>query len=183
MEIPPAPEPQRPPQVLDFVGRDEELAYYVEGAGSEPSGGGGGMPGVGKTALAVKLAEWVAPGRGLCLLALLSRERGPSRRCCTAPCRLFGLAWGRGDLRDLYQYARLTGRQPLPMESIVDYLAQFVGGRDSKSASTITTMWRTNLPWVTSSDGWSGPARLAVCRSSSPAGARRPLYGARSFCL
>ncbi len=61
VEIPPAPEPQRPPQVLDFVGRDEELGYYARRWRLDIWRWSLGCPGVGKTALAVKLAEWVAP--------------------------------------------------------------------------------------------------------------------------
>jgi transcriptional regulator with XRE-family HTH domain len=53
-------ERSRPPQLVDFVGRDRELVYFAERLKSTNLAVVTGMAGVGKTALAAELARWVA---------------------------------------------------------------------------------------------------------------------------
>ena len=65
LQVPPPPEPVRPPDVSVFVGRERELAYYTDILATAHFAIIAGMPGVGKTALAARLAFQVAadPGR------------------------------------------------------------------------------------------------------------------------
>lgn len=57
IEIPPPPPPERPPQIGTFVGRQAELDYYAGKLAEHHLVLITGMPGVGKTALAVTLAR------------------------------------------------------------------------------------------------------------------------------
>lgn len=57
VEIPPPPPPERPPQIGVFVGRQAELDYYAGKLAEHHLVLITGMPGVGKTTLAVMLAR------------------------------------------------------------------------------------------------------------------------------
>jgi tetratricopeptide (TPR) repeat protein len=56
-EMPPLPKPARLSEVIDFVGREKELAYFMEKLETSHLAVITGMAGVGKTDLAVKLAQ------------------------------------------------------------------------------------------------------------------------------
>lgn len=122
--IPPPPEPTKPPEIVGFVGRDQELNSFIEMLESTNLAVIAGMAGVGKTALAA------------ILISLVVRE----------PSRVFwhsfhegegidGIVWGlagflawhgKAELWNLLQSARLTGGQPPPTETLFDYLLQLV---------------------------------------------------------
>jgi Mrp family chromosome partitioning ATPase len=60
VEIPQPPLPNRPPRLVQFVGREMELAYYAEKLETAHIAVFSGMAGVGKTALATALVKRVA---------------------------------------------------------------------------------------------------------------------------
>jgi tetratricopeptide (TPR) repeat protein len=126
IEIPAPPEPARPPEILGFVGRDAELADYAEKLESAHLAVIAGMAGVGKTALAVKLLEWVADDRDKVFWHTFHEGEGIDATIWS----LAGfLAWhGRQDLWRLLQSTRLTGGQPPPLETLLDYVLQLVRG-------------------------------------------------------
>ncbi|MCH9662200.1 MAG: CHAT domain-containing protein [Gammaproteobacteria bacterium] len=57
LQVPPPPEPQQPPANTGFVGRETELRYFTERLKQLHIAVVSGMAGVGKTALAARLAE------------------------------------------------------------------------------------------------------------------------------
>ena len=109
----PPPEPTRPPQLLEFVGREAELDYFEEKLKSSHLAVVTGMAGVGKTSLAVMLSRrvadlnrtfWHAFHKGEGVDALLWKLAG-------------FLAWqGQEDLWRMLQSAQQTGGQPPPTE-------------------------------------------------------------------
>lgn len=128
IELPAPPEPVRPPELTGFVGRDAELAYYAEKLDATHIAVIAGMAGMGKTALAVKLLEWVADDRDRVFWHSFHEGEGIEATIWS----LAGfLAWhGRDELWKLLQSARLTGGQPPPVETLLDYVLQLVrGGR------------------------------------------------------
>jgi tetratricopeptide (TPR) repeat protein len=126
LEIPPPPELVRPPEVHGFVGRDAELTYYAEKLAATHLAVIAGMAGVGKTALATKLAEWVARDHDQVFWHSFHEGEGLD----VILWRLAGfLAWhGRDDLWRLLQSTRLTGSKPPPSETLVDYVLRLVQG-------------------------------------------------------
>lgn len=60
MSIPPPPKPEKPPVNSGFVGRKQELAHYRAQLMESDLAVIAGMPGVGKTSLAVQLANQVS---------------------------------------------------------------------------------------------------------------------------
>jgi hypothetical protein len=125
-KVTPPPEPSRPPQVAGFVGREAELTAYADRLVNEQLAVIAGMAGVGKTALAVTLAQRVADpehtfwhtfheGEGVD--ALLWKLAG-------------FLAWrGQGDLWRMLKGAQQSGGQPPLTEALLDYLFQTLRGR------------------------------------------------------
>ncbi len=125
-ELTPPPEPTRPPQVIDFVGRKAELAYYADKLATRQPAVIAGMAGVGKTALALALAQrvtlpdqvfWHAFHEGEGVDALLWKLAG-------------FLAWrGQEDVWRMLQGAQESGGQPPPIPVLFDYLFQTLRGR------------------------------------------------------
>lgn len=126
LEIPPPPEPARPPELLGFVGREAELSEFAETLLATHVAVIAGMAGVGKTALATKLIEWVANDRDRVFWHSFHEGEGIDAILW----RLAGfLAWhGRADLWRLLQSARLTGGKPPPSETLFDYVLQLSRG-------------------------------------------------------
>jgi ATP/maltotriose-dependent transcriptional regulator MalT len=125
-EIPPPPAPTRPPELVDFVGRETELSYFAEKLKTEHMAVISGMAGIGKTTMAAALIRRTADpyrtfwhsfheGEGIDVIIW----------------KLAGfLAWqGQVDLWQMLQSARLTGGQPPPPEALFDYLLQTVRGQ------------------------------------------------------
>lgn len=125
LEIAPPPEPSLPPKMVDFVGREKELAYFADRLSHGHLAVLTGMPGIGKTALAAKLAErldrpaltfWhdFHAGEGVSVLIW----------------KLAGfLAWhDRRDLWNTLQGSTQTGNPTPPPEVLLDYLFQMVRG-------------------------------------------------------
>ena len=123
VEIPPPPEPPRPPEVLHFVGRAAELSYFAAKLSAFHLAVITGMPGMGKTALAARLAGSVASPFRTFWHAFHEGEGFQS-----IVWKLAGfLAWhGQGDLWRLMQTVQATGGQLPPPETLFDYLAQMV---------------------------------------------------------
>lgn len=123
VEIPPPPEPPRPPEVQHFVGREAELGYFAAKLATYHLAVITGMPGMGKTALAARLAGRVASPFRTFWHAFHAGEGFQS-----IVWKLAGfLAWhGQGDLWRLVQTVQATGGKLPPPETLFDYLAQMV---------------------------------------------------------
>ncbi len=122
--VPPPPEPAKPPEIVGFVGRDQELTYFVDMLESAHLAVIAGMAGVGKTALAATLVGMVArePSR----IFWHSFHEGEGIDGVVWGLAGF-LAWhGKDELWKLLQSAHLTGGQPPPTETLFDYLLQLV---------------------------------------------------------
>lgn len=126
-QVPPPVEPRRPPKVDGFVGRNEELTYFAEKLEKNRLAVISGMAGVGKTALATNLAEWVSkPHKTF----WHSFKEGDGLEGVIWRLANF-LAWHkRDDLWQLLQTTRLIGGQPPPTDTLFDYLLQLLRGQD-----------------------------------------------------
>jgi len=119
----PPPEPTRPPTITNFVGRDEELTYFSQTLDERNLAIVAGMAGVGKTALAVTLTQWVAEPENVFWHTFHEGEG-----IDTTIRRLAGfLAWhGADDLWQLLEIARITGGQPPSSSEQFDYVVQLL---------------------------------------------------------
>lgn len=124
VEIPAPPEPAKPPEILGFVGRDQELTYFAQMLEESHLAVIAGMAGVGKTALAATLVAEV--GREQSRVFWYSFHEGEGIDGIVWSLAGF-LAWhGKDELWKLLQSARLTGGQPPPTETLFDYLLQLL---------------------------------------------------------
>jgi hypothetical protein len=125
-ELTPPPEPSRPPQVGEFVGREAELAAYAERLARCQPAVIAGMAGVGKTALAVSLARRVADAEHTFWHTF---HEGEGVQALLWKLAAF-LAWrGQADLWQMLQGAQQSGGQPPPTEVLLDYLFQSLRGQ------------------------------------------------------
>ena len=123
----PPPEPVRPPEVADFVGRGEELAYFAGKLQQVKLAVITGMAGVGKTALAAALAmRHSEPAH----VFWHSFHEGEGVEAVTWRLAAFLAHNGQDELWRLLEGARQTGGQTPPSETLFDYLLQMVRGRD-----------------------------------------------------
>ncbi|MBV7333217.1 phosphotransferase [Chloroflexi bacterium TSY] len=123
IEIPKPPEPTQAPEISGFVGRDDELVYYAEKLESTRLAVISGMAGVGKTALAATLASWIASANNI---FWHSFHEGDGIDVMTRKLAGF-LAWhGHEELWSVLESARITGGQPPPTETLLDYLLQLL---------------------------------------------------------
>jgi ATP/maltotriose-dependent transcriptional regulator MalT len=124
-EIPPPPEPDRPPVLADFVGRQAELAYYSEKLAKEHIAVITGMAGVGKTALAAELLKRVSRDWKIFWHSAHETEGLDALLWDLAAF----LAWhDQPELWRMLQRARLSGGQPPPVEVVFNYLLQILRG-------------------------------------------------------
>ena len=122
----PPPEPSLPAKVVDFVGRETELAYFTDRLMTGHLAVIMGMPGVGKTGLASELARrqdrptrtfWHSFHEGEGVNALIWKLAG-------------FLAWhDQGDLWNTLQSCTQTGSQAPPPELLLDYLFHMLRGQ------------------------------------------------------
>jgi serine/threonine protein kinase/tetratricopeptide (TPR) repeat protein len=122
----PPPEPSLPAKVVDFVGREAELAYFTDKLMTGHLAVILGMPGVGKTGLASELARrqdrptrtfWHSFHEGEGVNALIWKLAG-------------FLAWhDQGDLWNTLQSCTQTGSQAPPPELLLDYLFHMLRGQ------------------------------------------------------
>jgi len=126
VDIPPPPEPARPPDTTGFVGREQELAHYERILNSGNSTVIAGMVGMGKSTLAARLAQKIAePDR----LFWHTFHEGESIQAVVWKMAGF-LAWhGEDGLWQMMQHAQLSGGQPPPPEVLFDYLYQLIRGK------------------------------------------------------
>jgi serine/threonine protein kinase/tetratricopeptide (TPR) repeat protein len=120
-ELTSPPEPTRPPQAAEFVGRETELAYYADKLVARQPAVIAGMAGVGKTALALALARQVVP-----LDDIFWHSFHEGEGVDALLWKLAGfLAWrGQEDVWRMLQGAQGSGGQPPPTPVLFDYLFQ-----------------------------------------------------------
>ena len=126
IELPPPPEPERPPDVAGFVGRADELAYYETMLAQAHVAVIVGMVGMGKSALAAKLAQQATePGK------LFWHTFHPGESIQAIIWKMAGfLAWhGEDGLWQMLQRAQIGGGKPPPPEILFDYLYQLIRGQ------------------------------------------------------
>lgn len=123
--IQPPPAPEAPPDPGEFVGRRDELAYYSAKLAGSHLAVISGMAGVGKTALAVKLAGQFADPE-----QVFWHTFRAGQGVDTLIWKLAGFLWWRGqqDLWSMLQGDSQFGGQP-PLDVLLDYLFQMVQGQ------------------------------------------------------
>jgi ATP/maltotriose-dependent transcriptional regulator MalT len=127
LTIPPPPEPARPPQLQEFVGRAQELTDYADALEQKNLAIISGMAGVGKTALATELIRWVSQPEQI---LWHSFREGDGLDTIIWKLAAF-LAWhGHDDLWLLLESARLTGGKAPQSDTLFEYLFQLLRGRD-----------------------------------------------------
>lgn len=120
------PKPTRPPTIVGFVGRDQELSYFADKLTNKHLAVITGMAGVGKTAVAAVMTTWVVNNPDQVFWH--SFHKGES--IDTVIWQLAGfLAWhGHDSLWRILQSTRLSGTKPPPVETLFDYLLPLVRG-------------------------------------------------------
>lgn len=126
--VAPPPALPPPPDIVGFVGREQELAHFTSGLASDHIAVIAGMAGIGKTALAIKLARQVARSPDRIFWHQFHEGEGIE----TIIWRLAGMLY-KHDHRELWELlegTRQSGGQPPQAEVLLDYLTQFLRGQD-----------------------------------------------------
>jgi len=130
LDIPLPPESERPPETVEFIGRESELAGYAERLRTSHLAVIIGEPGVGKTWLAARLARQAAGSAQLFWYAFHEGSTGGAGiEALIWKVAAFLAVQGQDGLWRKLQSARLTGSQPEPPEVLFDYLVQLLRGR------------------------------------------------------
>ena len=124
LQVPPPPRPVRTPDVSGFVGRERELGDYTDILATAHFAIIAGMPGVGKTALAARLAFQVAADTD----RILWHQFHEGESIEAIIWQLAGLLAhnGQGELWQMLQVAAQAGGKPPPAEVLLDYSFQLV---------------------------------------------------------
>ncbi len=123
--LPPPPTP--PPTVTGFVGRQQELADFVASLVGNHVAIIAGMPGVGKTVLAARLARQIAGSQDRIFWHQFHEGEGIEAIIW----RLAGMLYrhGKKTLWELLEGARQGGGRPPPAEVLLDHLVQQLRGQ------------------------------------------------------
>ena len=125
--IPPPPPPDSPPDIPGFIGRGRELADYRAKLASQGIVVVAGMPGVGKTALAARLAIEAASAQDDASKVFWHTVRA-DEKIEAIVWKLAGfLAWhGRPSVWEMLQGIALAGGQLPPADVLLDYIFQSI---------------------------------------------------------
>lgn len=127
LKITPPPESSRPPSATTFVGRQAELADFAHRLATHHVVVIAGFPGMGKTALAVRLAERATTNPNKVFWHQFHVGEGiePVIRL------LAGFLYhnGRPGLWEMLEGTRLVGGQPHSVEVMLDYLVPLLRGQ------------------------------------------------------
>lgn len=122
------PETVSPPDVHDFVGRSQELAYFQQKLAELNYAVIVGFPGAGKTLLAAKLAREVAP---LERVFWYQCRAGDSVESLLWALASFLVSCGEEKLwRILYRSSEQTGQDAMPLNVRIDYAMRLLEKRD-----------------------------------------------------
>jgi len=126
-KVAPPPLPMPPPETMNFVGRKQELTYYATSLAADHVAVIAGMPGVGKTAIAAKLARQTAKSHDRIFWHQFHEGEGIE----TIIWRLAGMLYRHGQraLWELLEGARQGKGQPPPTEVLLDHLIQQLRGQ------------------------------------------------------
>ncbi len=117
--IPPPPPLSSVPRIEGFIGRRDELAYYSEKLNSKRLAVISGMAGVGKTALAVKLAHQNSYDEQLFWLQFFE---GEGAYVFIRKLAIFLAHREISDLWKMLESSRILGNKPPPIEDLFNYL-------------------------------------------------------------
>ena len=126
LQVSPPPEPQQPPEVTGFVGRETELSYYTEQLQQTGMAVITGMAGVGKTALAAMFVRQVATVEKIFWHAF-----HPKEGLEILIWKLAGfMAWHKQPaLWEMLEGARMSGGQLPTLPILLDYACQLLRGQ------------------------------------------------------
>lgn len=127
LPVSPPPMPEQPPEISDFVGREQELSFYKNQLQAVGIAVISGMAGVGKTALAAVIARQTAP-----IENIFWHTFHPGEGVEAIIWKLAGFLALRGqdDLWQMVQRARQTRANLPPTEILLDYLRELLRGRN-----------------------------------------------------
>ncbi|NNJ09743.1 tetratricopeptide repeat protein [Chloroflexales bacterium ZM16-3] len=125
LRIPPPPAPTFPPDLPGFVGRAVELAALSAELDRDGMVLLTGMPGVGKTSMAVALARQVADPDTTFWHSIRPGDGAESLIWALAG---FLSHQGYAGLWEMLQRARLSGTPPPPVNMQIDYVTQLLAG-------------------------------------------------------